>query len=119
MTKANIDNTDKVIEEQILKEYEQVSQKHIACAYNLISENSALKDENITLVGIIDGFNSILLDKNDFEEKDFIESEKICENVLGLIEKEEDKIKTMMFVSKLCSELLLKISIASSMEEAK
>lgn len=116
MTKPSIDNTDNVIEERLLKEYELMSQKHIVHAYNLISENSELKDENVTLVGIIDGFNSILLSRSEIEEQELIESEKLCEEVLNIVEREEDKIKTMILISKLCSEMLLKISIASDMK---
>lgn len=104
------------IEQEILKKYQDLSVKHKQCAYNIISTSSEFDGADMNLVGIIDGFNSILVDVNNIQDTDFINSKQVCESIISIIEKEEDKIKTLILISKLCSELLLQIPIASEIK---
>lgn len=99
------------IEQEVLKQYEQISKKHKLCAFNIINNSSEFDAGDMNLVGLIDGFNSILIDINNIKDKDFINSEKICKNIIDIIEKEEDKVKTLILINKLCTELLLQIPI--------
>jgi hypothetical protein len=106
----------KVIGSQIEKVYEETLSRHHNYLISLI-RNGYVANSEIQMCGLVDACNYMLT--TNLGLKDNIEGEfgHICEEVIKLVDKEEDKISALALISKLCSEMIVKITIADELKK--
>lgn len=98
----------------IQKEYERLIELHLQCISNVILNNENI-NKDITLVGIIDGFNSILAKQAGLDDNTFNEEREFCDEILNVMDKKNPvDMKYIVIVLKLCSEVLMKSMITNS-----
>lgn len=108
----SIDNTDN---ERLQDEYSKFCQFHVEClTENIINNQSIDKQEDITLIGLSEASSALVYSNLGSLLASSKESE-LSKKVLEIVEKEEDKIASLVLVSKLCTEMLSKIHLAQRM----
>lgn len=110
---------DAIDNDGLQKEYEKFCQLHADCLNKNIINNSNLENPtDITLLGLSEGAAALLY-KNIVSTLSEQAEKEIYTKVLNIIEEKEDKIASLVLVSKLCTEMLSKIHLIKVMSETK
>lgn len=97
------------LEHKVQQVYVEECAKHLTIVSNILFNENLSQDS--TLVGLADGFASILAKQADLDVVTK-EDTKLCNDVLELVEQRGDKLKSLVLITKLCTEMLSKSMIA-------
>lgn len=103
----NVEELD--LESVIKSKFEDSSKLHMSYLVDTLCNSNMENMKDITLTGLLNGLNAILLNNYNI---DFNEVNKnLCEEVISMIDKLEDKRSAVLALSKVCSDIMLQNDI--------
>lgn len=117
-SKSSIDAIDKIDAKKLQQKYSEFCQLHADCLVDNIINNQDINNlHDITLLGLSEGASALLY-KNIGTSLPSDTEKELYTKVLNIVENEEDKIASLIIISKLCTEMLSKTHIAQLMAQA-